>query len=203
MLRFYVLGQLGLATLVVVLVAERARELFHRAPTSEHALRWLRNRLQKGDTQGPLLWARARQGAYVSQVLQAALDPAGSEGEGEALSDLVQLDLRYAAGRRLGVLRVAATMASVLGLLGGILAIRQGFDDDSLLALQAGLAQKVALAHALESMALGVGTSAFCFFALGLFRRVARDVLRQATHIAHILSQQQLATGVRAKGPSQ
>ncbi len=201
MVRFYALGQLGLTLIVFAIVVERARELFFRAPTSERALRWLGTQLKKGDAAGPLSWANRLPDTYVSQVLRAQL---GTEDRDFfESSDLIRVELRYAVGRRLGLLRSSATLSSVLGLLGAILAIRQGFNDTSLLALQAGLAQKVAVAQALESMGIGVGTSAFCFYALGLFRRVARDLIRQATHIAHILSQHAVDAQLRAKGPSQ
>lgn len=101
------------------------------------------------------------------------------------------MDLRQAASARLAVLRGCATLASVLGLLGGIMAIRGGFSGNAgLLELQAGLAQQVALAEALERMAIGVGTSAVCFYALGVFRRAARDLIVQITQIAHLIADQ-------------
>lgn len=182
---YYTLGQLGLSLAVLALIVERGRALLQRAPASAKATKWLGQRLTAGETASALAWARLRPNASVSKLLIGQLD--AEDGFPESL-DLAQRELRIEAAARLDVLRGAATLASVSGLLGGILAIVNGFNDDSLLALQAGLAQRVAIGQALQSMGIGVGTSAVCFYALSVFRGALRELHTQVAHIAHILS---------------
>ncbi len=185
MSRIYELGQLLFALAAMVLVAERVRALGYRALTSERAMKWLAARLREGDRQGAVAWARRVPEAFVGRLILETLAPEDPERSPE----LVRVELRHVASLRLGVLRGFATLASALGLLGAILAIGQGFSGGGgLLALQAGLAQQVALARALERMALGVGTSAFCFFALGELRQMAKGLLAQTSHITHLLA---------------
>ncbi|MFT3922641.1 MAG: hypothetical protein QM778_08920 [Myxococcales bacterium] len=189
------LGQVAFALGVMVVIGERARALFFRSLTSEHAMKWLAARLRAGDAASAQAWARQVPESFVARVLLETLDVQNPERD----PDLLRVDLRHAAGIRLGLLRGCATLASALGLLGGILAIRQGLSGGGgLLALQAGLAQQMALADALESMALGVGTSALCFYALGAFRKAAGQLLAQSAHITHLLAEHaadQLAGG--------
>ncbi|MEY4578160.1 MAG: hypothetical protein RL701_2863, partial [Pseudomonadota bacterium] len=86
------------------------------------------------------------------------------------------------------VLRVGATIASTVGLMIGILRIRGGAGEHAgLLALEAGLAEKVALGEALFSMAVGVATSAVCFHAVGALREAAGEVMGQGTKVAEAL----------------
>lgn len=186
---WYEVGQLLFALFVLGVVSERAWFLLRRAPVSDRALRWLTDRIRARDQASAIAWASQVPHAFVSQVIRghAGLD----QDAWPTTPELARIELSHAASARLGVLRGCATLASALGLLGGILAIRRGFSGGSgLLALQAGLAEQVALAEALEMMALGVGTSAVCFHALGVFRGAARAAVAQATHIAHLLERQ-------------
>jgi hypothetical protein len=185
--RFYELGQGLFALAVMALIAERVRVLLYRSATSDRAMKWLASRLRAGDVDSPAAWARRVPDSFVARVILETLD----QGNPERDPDVLRVDLRHAAVARLGVLRGCATLASALGLLGGIMAIRRGLSGEGgLLALQAGLAQQIALSEALECMALGVGTSALCFFALAEFRKAARDLLAQCAHITHLLAEQ-------------
>jgi biopolymer transport protein ExbB/TolQ len=179
----FTLIQLSLVLAVLIVVAERARVLWFRAPVSGRLCAELERCVRAGRLErvealcssSPFRWAcRAALVARQKDVGTAA--------------DALFLDLRYEAERRLVTLRIAATLASTLGLLGGILAIRQGFGAGGLLALESGLAQQVALARALSTMALGIGTSAICFAAFAAFRTAARHVLSQAQRVlqAHV-----------------
>ncbi len=179
----FTLIQLALVLTVLVVIAERARLLWFRAPVSGRLCTELERCVRAGRLEriealcaaSPFRWAcRA---ALVARQQDAA-----------TAAEALFLDLRYEAERRLVTLRIAATLASTLGLLGGILAIRQGFGAGGLLALESGLAQHVALGRALSTMALGIGTSAICFAAFAAFRRAARHVLTQAQRVlqAHV-----------------
>lgn len=186
MSRLYELGQVLFALAVMGLIAERVRALAYRAATSDRAMKWLADRLRAGDGDSAQAWARRVPESFVARLVLETLDQGNSERDPE----LMRVELRHVVGARLGVLRGCATLASALGLLGGILAIRRGFSGGGgLLALQAGLAQQVALAEALQCMALGVGTSALCFFALGEFRKAVRQLLAQTAHITHLLAE--------------
>jgi hypothetical protein len=182
----YEWGQLAFALFVLAVVAERARFLLRVARLSDAGVRWLTGRLRAHDDAAARAWADRVPQAFASRVISAWV---GTDPEAWPVSpELMRVELSHGAGARLGVLRGCATLGSALGLLGGILAIRRGFGGESgLLALQAGLPQQVALAQALQRMAIGVGTSAVCFFALGVFRKAARELVAQSTHIAHLL----------------
>ena len=179
-------AQLAFALFVVVVIAERAWVLLLEAPVSEQADRWLRESLSRDALGLVRRWSLRRPTTYVAQVLTTGLFER-SESPEEGLAELL-LDLNYAATKRLMLLRVSATLASSLGLLSAIVAIRQGFGGDSgLISLQAGLAERLSVAHALWSMAVGVGTSAVCFFALSIFRQRAWELVAQSRRFAHLV----------------
>src|SRR3954451_18254854 len=128
----------ALAVLAVIL--ERGHAIFYLASTSDRAMKWLATRLRAGDARSAEAWAKRVPRSFVARVILETLDTHDPERD----PDLVRVELRHAAGARLGVLRGCATLASALGLLGGIVAIREGFSGGGgLLALQAGLAQQV------------------------------------------------------------
>jgi hypothetical protein len=184
---YYELAQLVFALAVLAVIVERGRAVFYLAATSDRAMKWLAARLRAGDAASAEAWAKRVPSSFVARLIVETLDTQDPERD----PDLVRVELKHAAGARLGILRGCATLASALGLLGAIVAIREGFSGGGgLLALQAGLAEQVALAQALECMALGIGTSALCFFALGEFRRGARELLAQSAHITHLLAEQ-------------
>ena|GEM_PF-6158209 len=198
--RLFELGQVVFALGVAAVIAERARALLFCSSTSDRAVKWLAARLRDGDSVSAEAWARRVPSSFVARTLLETLDTQNPERD----PDMLRLELRHDAGVRLGLLRGCATLASALGLLGGILSIRQGFSGGGgLLALQAGLAEQVALACALQSMALGVATSALCFYALAVFRRVARDLLAQSAHITHLLAEHAADQLVGAGGAGQ
>jgi len=174
--------QVLLAVLAVGAVVQRSRVLWFVAPASPALVAAWTNALASGDEAFARRLALAAPGRWGSRLVLAALDPESGDRSESVASALA--DLRMEAGAQLGFIRVAATMASTLGLLGGILAIQRGFSGQGLLALSAGLAQQVALSQALNHMALGIGTAAFCFSAFGLLRAAARDLLTQASQVA-------------------
>ena len=180
-------AQLAFALFVVVVIAERAQALLLAAPISADAARWLTESLSRGELGVVRRWSLLRSPTYVAQVLSTGLSERAESPE-EGLAELL-LDLKDAATKRLMLLRASATLASSLGLLAAIVAIRHGFGGDSgLLALQAGLAERLSIAHALWSMAVGVGTSAVCFFALSIFRRRAWELVAQSRRFAHLVA---------------
>lgn len=181
----YQLGQLAYALFVMLVIAERVRALYFGAATSDATVTWIVRSLEKGETALPLAWAMRRPEAHVARVLAAA-PSAGGEGEvGECL-----IDLQAEAIARLRLIRVCATLASTLGLLGGILVLARGQGANAgLAALKAGAAERSALDEAIATMAIGVATSAICFQALALLRPAAQKLLLQAKQIARSLPQ--------------
>jgi hypothetical protein len=154
-------------------------------PTSELAVRWLCERVASGELANALRWARDRPQTLTGRLLLEHAPP----GEREEDVFLTLLDLQQEVNARLAVLRVCATLASTLGLLGAILAIRAGLGaPEGLVRLQAGLAESLALSRALLTMAIGVATSAGCFYALALFRRAALTIITQGRRLAHALA---------------
>ena len=171
------------ALIVALVVAERVRALYGTALVSDDALRWLLRELETRKIEHPRAWAEQRSHTYVGRVLRAAFDDTDSETEvNECL-----LDLRDEAGARLRMLRVCATLASTLGLLGGIIVLaRSNAFGGGLSALILGAKQRAAMPEAIATMAIGVATSAFCFQALALLRPAAQKALMQAQQIARL-----------------
>lgn len=182
----YQLGQLAYALFVLALIAERVRTLCFVAATSDGAVKWIVRSLEQGDTTLPLSWARRRPASHVARLLAAAPT---DDGEGEVGECLI--DLQAEAIARLRLIRVCATLASTLGLLGGILVLARGHGVDAgLAALKAGAAERSALDEAIATMAVGVATSAICFQALALLRPAAQKLLLQARQVARSLPPQ-------------
>jgi len=179
------LAQLALSMGLFVVIGERALYLLYSAPVSAAALSWLTSNLAAGRGDRSLRFAQQRPTAHVSRVLLATLGPAVPDADD--LPDLLS-QLTERAVIRLRLLRVGATVASTAGLLVGIVRISGGYAAPSgLLALEAGLTERLAMSSALFSMAVGVGTSAVCFYATSLFRRAAQQLVGQAARVAQLM----------------
>ena len=161
--------QLGFAAFIASLVAERIHTLCWRQAVSDHAFK----RVLAGDVALQQRWASARSESALAQLV-------AGEDVRESLADA-----REIASARLRLLRVCATLASTLGLLGGILLLAGArLPDQGLLALEAGAVERARLDGAIATMAIGVASSAFCFQALAVLRRAAQKLLQQAEQIA-------------------
>jgi hypothetical protein len=175
--------QIGLSLTVVGVAAERLYRVSVLAPVSDAFLAELERLLRARDLEQARNLCAALAGRWVTRVIDKASNAEPEEAE------LVVLDLFEEAGARLGLLRLSATLASTLGLLGGILTIRAGFGADvGLLALQAGLAERTALSRALLTMGIGVGTAAFAFAAHAAIRRASTRAYTQAQRIDRLVS---------------
>jgi len=168
--------------MVTAVIGERVRVLYLKAATSDEAVRWLLRALDDGEREPARAWARALPSTHVARVLRASIEDDDARDLRETL-----LDLRAEAGARLRLLRVSATLASTLGLLGGILALAGGAKRAGLDALRAGGAERTTMAEALATMAIGVATSALCFQALALLRPAAQKLIVQSEQIARAL----------------
>jgi biopolymer transport protein ExbB/TolQ len=185
--------QCAWALVVLGLVAERAHALFVRYAVSEAALLFVARSLRNGDFDAARAWAAARPHTLLAALIAPREDADESVDDSAALLS----ELSHRTHERLLALRVAATLSSTLGLLGGVVAIARGMGGSpGLLGLQAGLAERLAMQDALLSMALGVGTAAVCFHALSRFRARARELVTQLRSVAHLL----LETGARRAG---
>lgn len=182
------LFQLGLSAALLGVILDRAYHLLFRAPLSRRGVEYVMRALERTD-HGPLrAFAAHTARTHVSRVLSVALGPL-EEGDTreDAMAEL-SFELSAEAAVRLRALRVGATIASTSGLLIGIIRLRGGFiKSPGLLALEAGLTERLALADALFSMAIGVGTSAVCFYALSLLREAARSLLAQRSRVENAL----------------
>jgi hypothetical protein len=147
----------------VVLVVERMNALCWRHAISDEALKRMLDDRRL---------AHARPESALAQALVAD-DPL------EALADA-----REIASARLRMLRVCATMASTLGLLGGILLLAGApLPSQGVLALAAGAVARARMNGAIATMAIGIGSSAFCFQALSVLRPAAQRYLTQLDRI--------------------
>jgi hypothetical protein len=153
---------------VLALVAERFRALYWQHAISDEGLK-------------AMLAEPTLAGARPESVLAQALLAHG-EDIPEALADA-----REIATTRMRLLRVCATLASTLGLLGGILMLAGAeLPSQGLLALEAGAVERARMGTAIATMAIGVGSSAFCFQAVTLLRAAAQRLLTQADRIARV-----------------
>jgi hypothetical protein len=167
-------------------VAERAVALLYRLPPGEAGLALVTERLRSGDVKTARAWAQERPDTLLGQLLGRYFQPMPWAETPEP--GLLVADLAERVNARLLWLRVAATLSSTLGLLGGVLAIARGFGPaQGLVALESGLAERLAMDQALTSMALGVGTAAVCFYGLSRLRPAARQLVAQARSLSHLL----------------
>lgn len=191
MLDWLLLLQLALSVGLAGVIAERAVYLLLVAPASPRALRWLSQSVGEGRTDRALFWARQRSNTHVARILLTALEPVSERSpapdDADDLGELI-LQLTERAVLRLRLIRVGATVSSTTGLLIGIVRISGGYAAPSgLLALEAGLTERMALSSALFSMAVGVGTSAVCFYATSQFRKAARQLITQSARAAQLV----------------
>ncbi|MET0287620.1 MAG: hypothetical protein ABW352_24245 [Polyangiales bacterium] len=119
--------------------------------------------------------ARVRPESVLAQGLLA---------HGEDIPEAIA-DAREIATTRMRLLRVCATLASTLGLLGGILMLAGAeLPSQGLLALEAGAIERARMGTAIATMAIGVGSSAFCFQAVTILRTAGQRLLTQADRVA-------------------
>jgi hypothetical protein len=104
------------------------------------------------------------------------------------LRELVS-ELRDESTASLRTLRVAATLVSTLGLMGGILTLALGSSRHAgLMALQAGRVERMTMNEALATMAIGVATSALCFQALAVLKPAAQRAMLQVRQLERLLA---------------
>jgi hypothetical protein len=185
---FFTLLQLGVSATLLGVIGDRVYCLLVAAPLSRRGVEFVLRSLERSQIDALRAFARGTAPAHISRVLSVALDPASEhERHEDALTEL-SFELSAETTVRLRALRVGATVASTLGLLVGILRLRGGFSKPpGLLALEAGLTERLAVSDALFSMALGVGTSAVCFYALSLLGEAARSLIAQRSRVERAL----------------
>jgi hypothetical protein len=181
---WFQLGQLAVALFLIVVIGRRVRALYYRDATSEETFRWLLRSLEQRDQDSARAWARARPHAQLARMIELASTSSQPAGE---LRELI-VDLREESTASLRLLRVAATLVSTLGLMGGILTLALGSSRHAgLMALQAGRAERMTMNEALATMAIGVATSALCFQALALLKPAAQRMMLQVRQLERLL----------------
>jgi hypothetical protein len=198
------LFQLGLSAALLGVILDRAYCLLWAAPLSSRGVAHVLRALERAED-GPLrAFAKHTARTHVGRVLAIAFEPItdGLPRE-DALAEL-SFELSAEAAARLRALRVGATIASTTGLLIGIVRLRGGFTKPpGLLALEAGLTERLAVSDALFSMAIGVGTSAVCFYALSLLGDAARGLVAQRARVeSALLPRLRAAPNEPAGGPA-
>lgn len=179
------IAQLVLSSALLLVIAERTHYLCFSAPLSRMGAEWVKAQLQSSTPESLIVWARLSPRAHVARLVRAAFE---SDFVEEALGE-EQAELTELVSRRLRLIRVGATLSSTTGLLVGILRFRVGFLGSSgLLALERGLPERIATSQALFAMAIGISTSAVCFYALSNLRRAASLLLSQVSVCAGLLS---------------
>lgn len=182
--------QLSLSAVLLGVIVDRVHTLLFAAPLHRRGLEFVLRSLQRlgFDELRTFATAPGTSRTHVARVLRVALSAdQQDESRQDALAEL-SFELSAEATARLRAIRVGATIASTLGLMIGIVRLRGGFAKPTgLLALEAGLTERMAVADALLSMAIGVGTSAVCFYALSLLGQAARSLMAQRARVERAL----------------
>jgi hypothetical protein len=126
--------------------------------------------------------AEAGAPAWVPEVVGLCL-------AGEGLEALERVsDLKYEATKRLYALRVFASLGTALGFLGALVELIWLMSGDhGLLALQAGLVERIAMERAILAMAIGVAISVFSLVALSVLKKAALSLIRDVTKALDLL----------------
>jgi hypothetical protein len=176
--------QLGITAILLLTIGERVFYLCYRARLSSAGSDWVKRQLASDALKALTVWACTAPEILVARLVRAA---SSSHSVEEALAD-EHAEIVEAVSQRLRAIRVGATLSSTMGLLVGVLRLRAGFlQPTGLLALEQGLPERIATSQALFSMAIGISTSAICFFALAHLRRAASVLLQQAVVFVRIL----------------
>jgi hypothetical protein len=182
---WFQLCQLAVTLFLSVVIGRRVHALYYRVATSEETFRWLLRTLERGDREPARAWARARPGAQLARMIELAFTSSQPAAE---LRELV-VELRDESTASLRMLRVAATLVSTLGLMGGILTLALGSSRHAgLMALQAGRVERMTMNEALATMAIGVATSALCFQALVVLKPAAQRAMLQVRQLERLLA---------------
>lgn len=182
---WFQLFQLAITLFLSVVISRRVHALHYRDATSEDAFRWLLRTLERGEREPVRAWARERPRAQLARMIELAFTSSQPAAE---LRELVS-ELRDESTASLRTLRVAATLVSTLGLMGGILTLALGSSRHAgLMALQAGRVERMTMNEALATMAIGVATSALCFQALAVLRPAAQRAMLQVRQLERLLA---------------
>ena len=125
----------------------------------------------------------------VGRLAAVLVDPDASAEDGE----LMELALRQEALVGIGALRTLARIASPLALVGVMFELSSAFGGgDGLVALQRGLAARLAMEQALLGMSLGLCTTLSCAVAASLLQRAARMRFAELRLTAEVIAETRL-----------
>ncbi len=174
--------QLLIAAIVVVVAGRRAYEIFVRAPLDARLfIAEVRRALGREEPEAIVELARGAPDAWLARVAEEGAHDV------ERAQELVG-DLRIESMRGLLALRSLGTVASLLGLMGAILqAIQVLSGERGLEGLVAGLAERMAMQRATTSMAIGLATALFAFYARMQLREAGRNLIGEAERCVDVL----------------
>ncbi len=182
--------QLLLAVAAIGVVAERCRALLFRAPVdTKPFLKAIDRAVEDGDVDDARALAKAGAPAWVPEVVSLCLAGEGMEALERAS------DLRYEATKRLYALRVFASLGTALGFLGALVELIWLMSGDhGLLALQAGLVERIAMERAILAMAIGVAISVFSLVSLSILKKAAMGLVRDVSRALDLLERHGFAS---------
>jgi len=131
--------------------------------------------------------AEACRPGWIAELAAAALRGLAEGGPREGLAALGEagLDLAGAAGRGLRALRVLASVATALGLLGAVLELGEIVaPEHGLRGLARGLVERTAIERGLLAMSIGVGTAIVAIASQRAFARAAGELVRDIRAIS-------------------
>lgn len=163
----------GLWVFVLAWIVRAYRVLFFDAPlTTAVFVRACERYARAGEVCGERALTEAGGAAWLARVYGAALESRSDPSAGGGGAEELAVDLRDSGERLIRPLRGLASLAAALGMLSAILSLNGvGVPKGGLLALQAGLVQKLSLEQALSCFALGGATSGVALASVTALRR--------------------------------
>lgn len=180
---------MALAGGAAALIVGRLRVLYFVAPLPARPLRRrLEAHLRRGDVQGALALAERARPAWVGMAAADILHALARGEDPLPVAETTLLDWHAEAGRGLWAIRVLATVASALGLLGALWALI-GFlyGNHGVAGLMEGLPERLAFEQALLSMLIGMCTAGVCLYAWRLLGRRARRLVKDVSEVTDAL----------------
>jgi hypothetical protein len=174
--------QFAWAVIVAGIAFERVQSLCVRGPVDVEPLVRAVRTLTRGDALKLLV---RLEGSFVATVLRVAVEH-DAASDREVLVEEALVDAQVSLARRLSVLRIGASVCTLLAFVGVAMALGE-VPSGAVESAPAGTASHPGMADAALSIALGAGGSSF---ALGIWtslrataRRLARDCERAADRI--------------------
>ena len=173
----------------IALIAVRSHELCWRAPSDSKLLdQALRE--AKGETAAVTALAGALAPAWASQLMYAASSARGNGQPAEVALEETLSELRSRAFGAVLTVHTLGRLAPPIAFVTAMVTLAAAFRHDAgLLSLQRGLAESIAVNHAVLSIMTGTTISFVCRFAVTFLKQRAASLVRELESCADLLTE--------------